>query len=214
MHTSRGDFTTRHLINCAGLHSDRVARLAGQHPDARIVPFRGEYYKLVPEAFGLCRNLIYPVPDPSFPFLGVHFTRMIDGTVECGPNAVLALAREGYRKSDINLRDLSESLSYRGFLRLASRYWRVGTGEMWRSVSKRAFVRALERLVPEIRTELLEPAPSGVRAQAIRPDGSMVDDFLILEADHVISVCNAPSPAATSALQIGETIVDRLTETR
>ena len=207
--TTRGEYPTRFVVNCAGLHSDRVARVAGRAPDARIVPFRGEYFELKPEARGLCRNLIYPVPDPEFPFLGVHFTRMIDGTVECGPNAVLAFAREGYRKTDVNLRDLGESLTYVGFLRLASRYWRTGLGEMWRSLSKRAFVRALQRLVPDIRPELLEPAPSGVRAQAVGRDGSMVDDFLILEGEDAIHVCNAPSPAATSSLQIGETIVDR-----
>jgi L-2-hydroxyglutarate oxidase len=210
VHTTRGGFATRFLINCTGLHSDRVARMSGQSPEARIVPFRGEYYKLKPEAFALCRNLIYPVPDPNFPFLGVHFTRMIDGTVECGPNAVLAFAREGYRKTDINLRDLCESLTYIGFIRLATRYWRVGLDEMWRSMSKQAFVRALQRLVPEIRADLLDTAPNGVRAQAIGRDGSMVDDFMILESDNVINVCNAPSPAATSSLQIGETIVDRL----
>lgn len=210
VHTTRGEFTTRYLINCTGLHSDRVARMTGQRPEARIIPFRGEYFKLKQEAFGLCRNLIYPVPDPSFPFLGVHFTRMIDGSVECGPNAVLAFAREGYRKTDINLRDLCESLTYIGFLRLASRYWRVGLDEMWRSLSKQAFVRALQRLVPDIRADLLEAAPNGVRAQAIGRDGSMVDDFLILESDNCINVCNAPSPAATSSLKIGETIVDRL----
>ncbi len=207
-----GELTTRYLINCAGLHSDRVAQLSGQQPTARIVPFRGEYYQLKPQAFHLCRNLIYPVPDPHFPFLGVHFTRMIDGTVECGPNAVLAFAREGYRKRDVNLRDLFESLTNPGFLRLASRYWRVGSGEMWRSVSKRAFVRALQRLVPDIRAEMIQSAPAGVRAQAVASDGTMVDDFLILTAPRVIHVCNAPSPAATSALNIGQTIVDRLAE--
>ncbi len=210
VHTAKGEFAAQYLVNCTGLHSDRTARMTGQTPEAQIVPFRGEYYKLKPEAYGLCRNLIYPVPDPNFPFLGVHFTRMIDDTVECGPNAVLAFAREGYRKTDINLKDLCESLTYVGFLRLASRYWRVGMDEMWRSLSKQAFVRALQRLVPDIRADLLEAAPNGVRAQAIGRDGSMVDDFLILESDNVINVCNAPSPAATSSLQIGETIVDRL----
>jgi L-2-hydroxyglutarate oxidase len=175
-----------------------------------VVPFRGEYYQLRPEAYGLCRNLIYPVPDPSFPFLGVHFTRMIDGSVECGPNAVLAFAREGYGKWDINPRDLIESLTYRGFQRLALRYWRTGLQEMWRSASKAAFVRALQRLVPEIRSDLLLPGPSGVRAQAVSPDGSMVDDFLIVQDEQVINVCNAPSPAATSSLNIGQSIVERL----
>ncbi len=158
----------------------------------------------------LCRNLIYPVPDPSFPFLGVHFTRCIDGTVECGPNAVLAFAREGYTKTTVNLRDLAESLTYPGFLRLAARYWRVGAAEMWRSLSKRAFVRALQRLVPEIRAEHLAAAPSGVRAQAVTPDGAMVDDFVIQRTGRVVNVGNAPSPAATSSLNIGAMIVDQL----
>lgn len=207
---SGGELTARCLVNCAGLYSDRVTQLTGQQPTARIIPFRGEYYQLKPQAYHLCRHLIYPVPDPNFPFLGVHFTRMIDGTVECGPNAVLALAREGYRKRDINVRDLAESLTYAGFLRLAARYWRMGAGEMWRSVSKRAFVRALQRLVPEIRADLIQSASAGVRAQAVAADGAMVDDFLILAADGLINVGNAPSPAATSALNIGLTIVDQL----
>ncbi|TAH34661.1 MAG: L-2-hydroxyglutarate oxidase [Planctomycetota bacterium] len=197
-------------VNCAGLHSDRVARRGGRDPGARIVPFRGEYYELKPQARGLCRNLIYPVPDPSFPFLGVHFTRTIGGGVECGPNAVLAFAREGYRKRDVNLRDLFETLTYPGFLRLAARHWRTGAGEMWRSFSKSAFVRALQRLVPEIRAGHLEPAPAGVRAQALRPDGSLVDDFLILESERVLHVCNAPSPAATASLQIGAGLAARI----
>lgn len=207
-----GGLQTRFLVNCSGLHSDRIARLTGQPPGAKIVPFRGEYYQLKPEAFHLCRNLIYPVPDPNFPFLGVHFTRMIDGTVECGPNAVLAFSREGYRKIDVNLRDLFESLTFPGFLRLAARYWKMGAEEMWRSVSKRAFVAALQRLVPEIRADLIEAAPAGVRAQAVSPDGRMVDDFLIVDSERIVNVCNAPSPAATSSLNIGNLIVDRLSE--
>src|SRR5262249_54102479 len=196
--------------NCAGLHSDRVMTLAAPRPEAHIVPFRGEYFALRPAAQHLCRNLIYPVPDPSFPFLGVHFTRMIGGGVECGPNAVLALAREGYRKSDISVRDLFATLTYPGFLRLASRHWRMGLGEMWRSLSKAAFVRALQRLLPAIRAEDLEPAPSGVRAQAVMPDGAIFDDFLIEANGRVINVLNAPSPAATAALNIGKMIVERL----
>jgi L-2-hydroxyglutarate oxidase len=156
------------------------------------------------------KNLIYPVPDPSFPFLGVHFTRMIDGSVECGPNAVLAMAREGYSKTKIDLRDLTESLTYSGFLRMAAKYWRVGAAEMWRSLSKQAFVRALRRLVPDIRSEHLVPAPSGVRAQAVMPDGAMVDDFLIHETEYAIHVLNAPSPAATASLNIGRLIVEKL----
>jgi (S)-2-hydroxyglutarate dehydrogenase len=208
--TTQGDFQAAQVVNCAGLHCDRVARLGGQEPPARIVPFRGEYYKLKPEAYHLCRNLIYPVPDPSFPFLGVHFTRMIGGGVECGPNAVLAFAREGYRKTDVNARDLWESLTYRGFRKLAARYWRTGLGEMWRSLNKGAFVRALQRLVPEIRREHLVTGGAGVRAQAVTPDGAMVDDFLILDSERIINVNNAPSPAATSSLNIGRLIVERL----
>ena len=177
-----------------------------------MVPFRGEYYELKPEVRHLCRNLIYPVPDPNFPFLGVHFTRMTDGRIECGPNAVLAFAREGYRKRDINVPDLVEALTYRGFLRLASRHWRMGFGEMWRSLSKRAFVRALRRLMPGIRSNHLVTARAGVRAQAINPDGSMVDDFVVLATDRIVNVCNAPSPAATSSLNIGQAVVDKLSE--
>lgn len=208
--TTIGDFEGSVLVNCAGLHSDRVARLAGRRPPAKIVPFRGEYYDLVPEARRLCRNLIYPVPDPSFPFLGVHFTRMVDGGVECGPNAVLAFAREGYRKRDVNLRDLADAVTYAGFLRLAARYWRTGAGEMWRSLSKAAFVRALQRLIPEIRSDLLTTGRAGVRAQALAPEGKLVEDYLILAGPRTIDVCNAPSPAATSSLNIGRTVVERL----
>jgi L-2-hydroxyglutarate oxidase len=208
--TTAGDFAARQVVNCAGLYSDRVAKLSGERPSVKIVPFRGEYFKLTPEAAPLVRNLIYPVPDPAFPFLGVHFTRCIEGGVECGPNAVLAMAREGYTKTKLNIRDLAESLSYPGFLRLAAKHWRMGAGEMWRSISKRAFVGALERLVPEIRAEHLIPAPAGVRAQALACDGTMVDDFLIERQGRVVNVLNAPSPAATSSLKIGESIVSSL----
>ncbi len=208
--TPAGDFTARQLVNCAGLHSDRVARLTGRDPGAKVVPFRGEYYALKPEAYHLCRNLIYPTPDPQFPFLGVHFTRMIDGSVECGPNAVIAFGREAYRFFALNPCDLLETLCYRGFLRMALRHWRMGLGEMWRSLSKGAFVRALQRLVPDIRSEHLEPAAAGIRAQMIATDGRLVDDFLILEGERVVNVCNAPSPAATASLQIGDAVVDRL----
>ena len=158
----------------------------------------------------MVNNLIYPVPDPSFPFLGVHFTRMIDGSIECGPNAVLAFAREGYEKTNVNVADLAESLTYPGFLRMAAKYWRVGAGEMWRSVSKKAFVKALQRLLPEIRAEHLSAAPAGVRAQAVGRDGSMVDDFLIQETERIVNVGNAPSPAATASLNIGRIIVEKL----
>ena len=208
--STAGERTAKQLVNCAGLHSDRVARITGQEPCAQIVPFRGEYFALKPSADRLCRNLIYPTPDPQFPFLGVHFTRMIDGSIECGPNAVLAFGRESYRFFDIYPRDLWESLTYRGFLRMGRKHWRMGLGEMWRSLSKAAFVRALQRLIPEIRADDLEPAPAGIRAQAVAPDGSLVDDFLIQESERIVNVCNAPSPAATASLQIGATIVDRL----
>ena len=211
LETPAGAVEARAVINCAGLHSDRVTALSGQDPAVKIVPFRGEYYELRPQAHHLCRTLIYPVPDPNFPFLGVHFTRMIQGGVECGPNAVLAFAREGYTKRDINLRDLAETLSYSGFLKLAAKYWRTGLGEMWRSFSKKAFVRALQKLIPEIQEADLETAPAGVRAQAITPEGNMVDDFMIQETDHVVNVCNAPSPAATASLNIGKLLAEKVT---
>ncbi len=208
--STAGAFTAEHLVNCAGLHCDRVTKLSGQQPEAKIVPFRGEYFELKPEAKHLCKNLIYPVPDPKFPFLGVHFTRMVGGHVECGPNAVLAFAREGYTLTDVNLGDLIESLTYPGFIRMAGKHWRMGMGEMWRSISKAAFVRALQRLMPEIRAEHLEPAPAGVRAQAVTRDGGLVDDFLIQEHGRVVNVNNAPSPAATASLNIGRTVVEKL----
>lgn len=211
--STAGAVEARAVVNCAGLYSDRVAALSGTAPGVQVVPFRGEYYELRPEAEHLCRTLIYPVPDPSFPFLGVHFTRMIGGGVECGPNAVLAFAREGYSMSEVNLRELVETLSYRGFQRLAARYWRTGVGEMWRSVSKAAFVRALQRLVPEIEARHLRSAPAGVRAQAVTRDGQLLDDFLITGNDQIINLCNAPSPAATSALNIGRLVAERLTAT-
>jgi len=207
-----GDFTAAYLVNCAGLHSDRIAALGSGRPEARIVPFRGEYYRLKRGAEHLCNNLIYPVPDPQFPFLGVHFTRTAWGEVECGPNAVLAFAREGYRKADINLRDLWETLTYGGFLRLGARYWRMGAGEMWRSISKAAFVKALRRLMPDITAEQLEPMPAGVRAQAVAPDGRMLDDFAFAESPRMVHVVNAPSPAATASLSIGRTIVGKLAQ--
>jgi len=210
--TTAGTFTADYLVTCSGLQSDRVARLTGIEPEAKIVPFRGEYYELKHGAEHLCRNLIYPVPDPAFPFLGVHFTRMIQGGIECGPNAVLAFAREGYRKTDINLADLTETLAFRGFRKLAFKYWRVGAGEMWRSWSKAAFVRALQHLIPEIRGEHLVPARSGVRAMAVAPDGAMVDDFVIQPSGRIVNVLNAPSPAATSSLNIGKLVVEKLAE--
>jgi L-2-hydroxyglutarate oxidase len=208
--TSAGELDTRYVVNCAGLYSDRVAALSGRAPGVKIIPFRGEYYELAPNARPLVKNLIYPVPDPAFPFLGVHFTRMIGGSIECGPNAVFAFGREAYRKTDVTPRDLFESLTYPGFLKLAARHWRTGARELWRSVRKAEFVKALQRLVPEIRAEHLTPAPAGIRAQAIAPDGSLVDDFLIRETERVVDVLNAPSPAATASLAIGARIADAL----
>ena len=208
--TTAGEFSATVAVNCAGLHSDRVLQRAGGVRPARIVPFRGEYYELAPAARGLVRNLIYPVPDPSFPFLGVHFTRMVGGGVECGPNAVLAFAREGYTKAHVNAGDLWDVVSYAGFWKLAAKHGRTGIGEMWRSLSKPAFVRALQRLVPSVQAKDLARAPAGVRAQALAPDGSLVDDFLIRAESRVIHVLNAPSPAATSSLSIGDAIVDEV----
>ena len=208
--TSRGDIHGQIIVNCGGLHCDRIARKSGAKPPAKIVPFRGEYFELKPDKKHLCKNLIYPVPNPKFPFLGVHFTRMIDGSVECGPNAVLAFAREGYRMRDINLRDLFESLTYGGFIKMALKHWRMGMGEMWRSFSKQAFVKALKRLMPEIQSTDLISAPAGVRAQAVMADGSLVDDFLIVQHQNMININNAPSPAATASLNIGKLITDQI----
>lgn len=206
--TPRGAFATDALINCAGLYSDRISRMAGDEPTAMIVPFRGEYYDLVPERAALVRALIYPVPDPRFPFLGVHFTRRVTGKVDAGPNAILALAREGYRHTDINVRDLASSAAFAGFWRMARQHWRKAMGEWHRSLSKRAFVRALQELLPEIREEDLVPGGSGVRAQALKPDGALVDDFQFVPSGKVLHVLNVPSPAATASLMIGKTIVD------
>jgi L-2-hydroxyglutarate oxidase len=214
LETSKGRLATRCIVNCAGLHSDRVARLAGAKPDARIVPFRGEYYELKPERRHLVRNLVYPVPDPEFPFLGVHFTRMIDASVHAGPNAVLSFKREGYRRTSFNLRDFIDTMSYRGFWRLAAKHARSGLEEVHRSFSKKAFVQSLQRLIPEIREEDLVPGEAGVRAQALRPDGGLVDDFLIIQGPNSVHVCNAPSPAATASLEIGRFVAERLPELR
>ena len=207
--TSRGTRTTRLLVNCGGLQCDRIFRMAGGRPTVRIVPFRGEYYELSGSARHLCRNLIYPVPDPAFPFLGVHLTRMIDGSVECGPNAVLAFAREGYRFRDVRVRELVGTLAFSGFRKLAARHALMGLGEMRRSLSKRAFASAVRRLVPELRDDDLTAAPSGVRAQAVRSDGGLVDDFLIEETERCVHVLNAPSPAATASLEIGRIVAER-----
>ena len=204
--TDKNSYEADLVINCAGLYSDKIARLTSDEVNVKIIPFRGEYFKLKKEKEYLVRNLVYPVPDPNFPFLGVHFTRMMKGGVEAGPNAVLAFRREGYRKTDINLFELAESLAWPGFQKVALKYWRTGMGEMYRSFSKSAFTKALQKLIPEIQENDLEDGGSGVRAQACDRNGGLVDDFLILEDKRVINVCNAPSPAATSSLAIGETI--------
>jgi len=204
--TDKTSYTSQLVINCAGLYSDKVAAMTVPGLNVRIIPFRGEYYKLRADKEHLVRNLIYPVPDPNFPFLGVHFTRMAKGGVEAGPNAVLAFRREGYKKSDINLSELGETLAWPGFQKVAKKYWRTGFGEMYRSFSKAAFTKALQKLIPEIQSSDLAEGGAGVRAQACNRDGGLVDDFLILESEHAINVCNAPSPAATSSLAIGETV--------
>ena len=211
--TGDAQFQTRYLVNCAGLHSDSIARLTGDDLSLRIVPFRGEYYDLKPERQGLVRNLIYPVPDPRFPFLGVHFTRRINGSVDAGPNAVLALKREGYHKTDVSLGDIGGELSFPGFWRMAAKHWRSGLAEMYRSFSKAAFVRALQKLVPDVSDSDLAPGKAGVRAQAISRDGSLIDDFQFVASDKVLHVCNVPSPAATASIPIGRAIVEMVSAT-
>ena len=206
--TSAGEIRCRGLINCAGLHSDRVARLCGLDPGVKIIPFRGEYYQLRPERHHLVRNLIYPVPDPRFPFLGVHFTRMIGGGVEAGPNAVVALARHGYDRLSFNLRDALETASFPGFWRMAGRYHKMAAAEVYRSFSKPAFVRALQRLMPAITSHDLSPGGAGVRAQALDVNGKLLDDFHILAAPGMVHVLNAPSPAATASIRIGQHIAN------
>ncbi len=196
----------RHLVNCAGLYSDRVARMAGAQPDVQIIPFRGEYYFIKPEKHDLVRGLIYPVPDPEFPFLGVHLTRTVHGEVEAGPNAVLAFAKEGYRFGRVNPAELAGTLAYRGFWHMARRYWRMGSYEMYRSLRKAAFVRALQRLLPALDENDVVPGGAGVRAQAVSPDGSLVDDFRIVATTDAVHVLNAPSPAATASIAIGRHI--------
>lgn len=207
--THAGDFCCKNIVNTAGLQCDRVAGLCGVRSDVKIIPFRGEYYELVPERRYLVRNLIYPVPDPRFPFLGVHFTRMIHGGIEAGPNAVLAFKREGYQKRDVKLTDIMDMVTFPGFWRMSSTYWRTGFSEFYRSFSKSAFVRSLSRLVPDINEKDLRPGDSGVRAQAVTKEGSLLDDFCVVEEPRMIHVLNAPSPAATASLAIGETIMRR-----
>lgn len=204
--TQKASYKAKLVINCAGLYSDKVAKMTVPKLNIKIIPFRGEYFKLKKEKEYLVKNLIYPVPDPNFPFLGVHYTRMAKGGVEAGPNAVLAFQREGYKKSQINLSELGETLAWPGFQKVAAKYWRTGFGEMYRSFSKSAFTKALQKLIPEIQENDLVEGGAGVRAQACDREGGLVDDFLILEEKQVINVCNAPSPAATSSLAIGETV--------
>lgn len=204
--TDQGEIHCQYIINCAGLHSDRIAKICGAAPDVKIIPFRGEYYKLSRRVESLVKGLIYPVPDPEFPFLGVHFTRMIGGGVEAGPNAVLAFKREGYKKTSFSIRDFADTMTYPGALRLFSQHWRMGLGEMYRSWNKNAFVRALQRLIPEIEREHLEVGGAGVRAQALEANGFLVDDFRIKSTDRIIHVLNTPSPAATASISIGQSI--------
>jgi (S)-2-hydroxyglutarate dehydrogenase len=208
--TSQGEIEAAFVVNCAGLYSDRLTRAAGADPTAQIVPFRGEYFELAPHRRHLVNGLIYPVPNPDFPFLGVHFTRMIDGSVHAGPNAVLAFKREGYNKTDFDLREFMEIMKYPGFHRLAAKNWKEGAREMWRSISRAAFVKSLQELIPEITDKDIVPTHAGVRAQALQRDGGMVDDFLIVESPNALHVCNAPSPAATASLEIGHEIARRV----
>lgn len=208
--TNNGTIQSRYVINCAGLHSDRVAKMSGKDPGMKIVPFRGEYYELVPEKKHLVKHLIYPVPNPDFPFLGVHFTRMINGDVHAGPNAVLSFKREGYTKSDFDLKDLAEVLTYPGFWKMAMPNMKEGMKEIVRSFSKQAFLASLQRLIPELTEKDIVPTHAGVRAQALKPDGNMVDDFAIFPGEKSMHVCNAPSPAATASIKIGESIVEKL----
>ncbi len=212
LETNQGEFIAKFLINCAGLYSDRITQLGGMKPEAKIVPFRGEYYELIPEKRHLVKTLIYPVPNPNFPFLGVHFTRMIDASVHAGPNAVLSLKREGYKKTDFDLIDTVDTLTYPGFWKLAVKHAKDGLEEIIRSFSKAAFVHSLQRLIPEVQSEDLVPTHAGVRAQALRNDGQLVDDFLIVEGHNALHVCNAPSPAATASIEIGRAIVEKVTK--
>lgn len=208
--TEHDEYRTKFVVNCAGLQSDRIAKLFGVDPKLKIIPFRGEYYKLKKEKEYLVKNLIYPVPDPQFPFLGVHFTRMINGGVEAGPNAVLAFKREGYKKTDFSLRDVLEMKFYSGFWKMAAKYYKMGFEEYRRSFSKNLFVESLQKLIPEIQADDIQPGGAGVRAQALEPNGNLVDDFRIVEAERMVHVLNAPSPAATASLSIGKTIAEKV----
>ncbi len=206
------EYRAKAIVSCAGLYSDKIAAMVsgGSEIDFRIIPFRGEYYQLEDKAKHLIKNLIYPVPDPEFPFLGVHFTKRMDGIVEAGPNAVLAFKKEGYKKTDLDIKELFSTLGFKGFHKIAKKYWKTGFYEIYRSFSKKEFVSSLQKLVPEIKENDLVKGGSGVRAQACRSDGSLIDDFLFQEKENIINVCNAPSPGATSALSIGETISDKV----
>lgn len=208
--TNSGTFSAENVVSCAGLQSDRIAKRTEKNLELKILPFRGEYYELKDTAKHRVKNLIYPVPDPEFPFLGVHFTRMIDGKVEAGPNAVFSFDREGYEKLAFNLKDTVDSVAFKGFLKIAKKYWKTGAGEFYRSFSKKAFVKALQKLIPEISEDDLIPGNSGIRAQACSSDGKLLDDFYFVENSRVLHVCNAPSPAATSAFSIGESIAAKL----
>ena len=208
--TNKESYTSKIFVNCTGLYSDKIANLSGNAEDIKIIPFRGEYYKLKKEKQYLVKNLIYPVPDPNFPFLGVHFTRMISGEIEAGPNAVLAFGREGYKKTQINLKELSETLLWPGFQKVAAKYWKTGIGEMYRSFSKKAFAKALQGLIPEITEDDLVEGGAGIRAQACDKKGNLIDDFMLLENKNIINLCNAPSPAATSSLSIGLSISEKI----
>lgn len=208
--TSRGEVRGAYYVNCGGLQSDRIAKLAGLKTDVKIVPFRGEYFMLKPEKSSLVKNLIYPVPNPNFPFLGVHFTRMINGAIDVGPNAVLSFKREGYKKTDLNVADLMEVMAYKGFWKLAKKYMKEGVEEMIRSASKELFMKNVQKLMPDIQKDDIVPGPAGVRAQALKDDGSLVDDFFIVPGKRSIHVLNAPSPAATASIEIGKEIVRKM----
>jgi L-2-hydroxyglutarate oxidase len=210
LETTAGPIHARFIVNCGGLHCDRIAIMDKVDPQAKIVPFRGEYFELTPQKRYLVKNLIYPVPNPEFPFLGVHFTRMTDGNIHCGPNAVLALKREGYTWGDISIGDMWDSLTYKGFWALAKRNFGEGMKEVYRSFSKKAFTKTLQRLIPEVQEDDLVPSHAGVRAQALMPDGKMVDDFLIVRGENSVHVCNAPSPAATASIPIGRAVAAQL----
>lgn len=208
--TKKNNYTSSILVSCAGLYSDKIGIMIDAKINFRIIPFRGEYYQLKDSSRKLIKNLIYPVPDPEFPFLGVHFTRRIDGIVEAGPNAVLAFKKEGYKKSDFNISEVINTLSYRGFHKIAVKYWKTGFYEIYRSLSKKEFVKSLQRLLPVIKEEDIIPGGSGVRAQACSKDGKLIDDFLFIENERAVNICNAPSPAATSSLSIGDTIAGKV----